>query len=141
MEDSKTKIGGGSILYSICFILFCSIIFIPLLYSGIKDITERRYGFGITLTVMGVVFLGLTISAVIDMLVKIRKEKIAQLQEESQIRDEKIIQTRKLVQTKEGMKWLSEEELKQLQASVGDEEAFIDMGISQTTSIINEDKK
>ncbi len=75
MEDSKTKIEKGNILYSFCFILFCAIISIPLLYSGIKALIVHRYGYGIALTIMGTVFLGLIISGIIDILVTIKKKK------------------------------------------------------------------
>ncbi|MFW9922570.1 MAG: hypothetical protein ACFFDW_04685 [Candidatus Thorarchaeota archaeon] len=82
MEEAKPQKKKENILYSIIFILFCTAIFIPFLYSGIKDIIEERYGYGIAFLSMAAVFLGLTISSVIDMLVKIKKGKAAQIQEE-----------------------------------------------------------
>ncbi|MBN1330926.1 MAG: hypothetical protein JXA54_15750 [Candidatus Heimdallarchaeota archaeon] len=82
MEDSKTNIDGGNILYNIIFVFFCALISIPFLFSGIKDLLVHRYGFGIVLIAMGFVFVGLTIYAIVDMLVRIKKEKAAQLPKE-----------------------------------------------------------
>ena len=82
LENSKKNRWDRNSVYIIIFVIFCGLIAIPFLYSGIRNLLDYRYGYGIAFLIMGIVFLGLTISFITDLLVKSRREEAAQIIEE-----------------------------------------------------------
>jgi len=73
-KEKNTSINWGNIIFGVIFFIFTGIFFVPLLFFGILFLTEWFFGLGTTLTVFGVISLGISIYITYNIMKKRKTE-------------------------------------------------------------------